>query len=244
VLARMPFRGTLLNTLTVVVGSLIGLGVGELVQEDLKTVALSGIGLIVACMGVKMFLDTKNVLIPTIAVVSGGLLGAWIGIDVGLANFAEWLRGSLGGGDTFNEGLVSASVLFCVGPLTLLGCVKDGLYRDIELLSFKSLLDGTAAVFFAAALGAGVLASALVVLVVQGLITAFAKPLRPLAERPQLAAEATAAGGAIMLAIAISLLGIRDDMRTETYLPALAIAPLVAPLFLKKEQMGTVTELP
>ena len=81
----MPFRGTILNTLTVLVGSLVGLGIGELMRTDLKSVALSGIGLVVACMGVKMFLETKNVLIPTIAVVSGGLLGAWVGIDVGLA---------------------------------------------------------------------------------------------------------------------------------------------------------------
>ncbi len=238
----MPFRGTLLNTLTVLVGSLIGLWIGKLMPEDLKSVALSGIGLIVACMGVKMFLETKNVLIPTIAVVAGGLLGAWIGIDVGLANFAEWLRSSIGGGDTFNEGLITASVIFCVGPLTLLGCVKDGLERNIDLLAFKSLLDGIGAVFFAAALGAGVLASAAVVLIVQGLITALARPLRPLAEKPQLAAEATAAGGAIMVAIAITLLGLRDDMRTEIYLPALAIAPLVAPLFLKKDQLATAKD--
>ena len=219
------------------VGALLGLWIGGAMPLDLKPVALSGIGLVVACMGVKMFLETRNVLVPTIAVVAGGLLGAWVGIDVGLATFAEWMRHSLNGGGTFNEGLITASVIFCVGPLTLLGCVKDGLEKDIQLLAFKSTLDGIGAVFFAATLGAGVLASAAVVLVVQGLITALARPLRPLAEKPQLAAEATAAGGAIMVAIAIGLLGLRKDMRTEIYLPALVIAPLVAPLFLKRQQL-------
>jgi uncharacterized membrane protein YqgA involved in biofilm formation len=234
VLARLPARGTLLNTLTVTVGALVGLWIGGHMPSDLKPVALSGIGLVVACMGVKMFLETKNVLIPTIAVVSGGLLGAWVGIDVGLDSMAEWLRQRLNGGDTFNEGLITASVIFCVGPLTLLGCVKDGLERDIELLAFKSTLDGIGAVFFAATMGVGVLVSAVVVFVVQGALTLLARPLRPLAERPQLTAEATAAGGAIMVAIAIGLLGLRDDMRTEIYLPALVIAPLAAPLFLKR----------
>ena len=235
-LARLPFRGTLLNTLTVLVGASLGLWIGDHMRTDLRAAAMGGIGLVVACMGVKMFFETKNALIPTIAVVAGGLLGKWIGIDVGLASLAEWVRERLGGGDTFNEGLITASVVFCVGPLTLLGCIKDGLERDIELLAFKSTLDGVGAVFFAATLGAGVLASAGVVLVAQGLITALAKPLRPLAERPQLVSEATAAGGAIMVAIAIGLLGLRKDMRTEVYLPALVIAPLIAPLFLKRNR--------
>jgi uncharacterized membrane protein YqgA involved in biofilm formation len=234
----VPFRGTLLNTATVLVGALLGLWIGDLVREELKVVALSGIGLVVACMGVKMFLETKNVLVPTLAVVGGGLLGAWLGLDVGLQNFAEWVRARLQGGENFNEGLITASVVFCVGPLTILGCVKDGLERDIGLLAFKSMLDGIGAVFFAATLGVGVLASAAVVLVVQGLLTAFARPLRPLAERPHLVAEATAAGGAIMLAIAVTLLGLRDDLRTEVYLPALVLAPLVAPLFVRRDPGG------
>lgn len=235
---RLPARGTLLNTATVLVGSLLGLALGKALPTDLKSVALTGIGLVVACMGVKMFFETKNALIPTISVIAGGLIGAWVGIDVGLGNTAEWLRGNLGGGDTFNEGLITASVIFCVGPLTLLGCIKDGIEGDIELLSFKSLLDGVGAVFFAATLGVGVLVSAAVVLVVQGLLTALAKPLRALAEKPQLANEATAAGGPIMVAIAIGLLGLRSDLRTEIFLPALVISPLVAPLFFKRDSTG------
>ena len=242
-LSRIPARGTLLNTATVAAGSAVGLLIGSAMPPDLKGVALMGIGLIVACFAIKMFLETKNVLVPTIAVVAGGLIGAAVGIDVGLDRFAEWMRASLQGGPNFNEGLVTASVLFCVGPLTLLGCVKDGLERDIRLLAFKSLLDGIGAVFFAAALGAGVLASAAVVLVVQGLLTALARPLRPLAERPQLTAEATAAGGAIMLAIAGGLLGILDGVRAEVYLPALVLAPLIAPLFLKRDPSGETADV-
>lgn len=234
----MPFRGTLLNTLTVLVGAGLGMWVGSGLSARLQEVALTGIGLVVIGLGVKLFLETKNLLITAIAIIGGGLIGAALGIDYGLAQFAESMRGVLGGDENFNEGLITASVLFCVGPMTLLGCIKEGLEKDIHLLSIKSLFDMVAAFFLAAGLGAGVLVSAGVVLVVQGLLTALARPLKPLAANPQLAAEASAAGGAIMFAIAINLLGLRK-IPTEVFLPALVIAPLVAPFFLKKASMGT-----
>ncbi|MCH7945051.1 MAG: DUF554 family protein, partial [Armatimonadetes bacterium] len=104
------------------------------------------------------------------------------------------------------------------------------------------VFDLVAALFLAAALGTGVLASAIVVLVVQGLLTALAKPLKPLVEKPQLAAEASAAGGVMLIAIGISLLDLRE-MPIEVFLPALVIAPLIAPLFLKGEQLGPGEEV-
>src|SRR6185503_10120269 len=120
VLRRLPFRGTLLNTLTVLVGACLGLMLGQSLREDLKDVALIGIGLINVGLGVKLFLETKNVLITGIAIIGGGILGAAIGIDVGLANLADSLKSIIGGDGHFNEGLITASVLFCVGPMTLL----------------------------------------------------------------------------------------------------------------------------
>ena len=232
---KIPFRGTLLNTLAVLVGSGIGLWANERLPEDLQGVALLAIGLVNIGMGVKLFLETRNVLIPTVAIIGGGLIGAAVGIDAGFASAAESMRSALGGDGNFNEGLITASVLFCVGPMTLLGCLKDGLERDIELLAVKSVFDFIAALFLAAALGTGVLASALVVLVAQGLLTALARPLRSLAEKPELTGEASAAGGMILIAIGVGLLGLRDErIPTEVFLPALVIAPLIAPLFLKR----------
>ena len=241
-LRRLPFRGTLLNTLTVLVGACLGLLLGQSLREDLKDVALIGIGLINVGLGVKLFLETKNILIPGIAIIGGGILGAAIGIDVGLANLADSLKSIVGGDENFNEGLITASVLFCVGPMTLLGCIKDGLERDIHLLALKSVFDMVAACFLAASLGTGVLVSAGVVLVVQGILTALARPLKPLATNPQLAAEASAAGGAIMVAIAVNLLKLRH-ISTEVFLPALVIAPLIAPLFLNKSVSPVTSDI-
>jgi uncharacterized protein len=130
------------------------------------------------------------------------------------------------GDPRFNEGLITTSILFCVGPMTLLGCIKDGLEGDTELLKLKSTLDGFGAFFFAAALGVGVLVTALVVLVFQGALTLAAKPLRFLAEDQEYVAEATAAGGIMMMATGLGLVEIRD-LPVANYLPALALAPLL-----------------
>ncbi len=227
----------MLNTGTVLLGASVGLLLGSRLPPDLQTIALSGIGLVTVAIALKMAFATKNVLIVAAAVALGGVIGKAMGIDVGLAQVAEWARGMTGGADArFNDGLVTASVLFCVGPMTVLGCVQDGVERKIDLLTLKSLLDGIASVFLAAAspaFGAGVLCSAAVVLVVQGAMTACARPLEPLTRRGHIMDELTAAGGAMTLAIGLSLLEVAPvkDLPKEVYLPALLIAPAMAALF-------------
>jgi uncharacterized membrane protein YqgA involved in biofilm formation len=180
-----------------------------------------------------MFLAGRNVLVIAASVALGGVVGKLIGIDAGLAGLAESARQTLGGGSGFNQGFVTASVLYCVGPMTVLGCVQDGLERRIDLLALKSLLDGAASVFLAAtspAFGAGVLASALVVLVVQSTLTGLARPLQKWAERRELIDEATAAGGAMMIAVGLGLLQLKR-IPTEVFLPSLVLAPLLASQF-------------
>jgi len=219
-------RGTLLNTLTVIVGSLLGLLFQSALQPEWETAAITGIGLVVACLGVKMFLASEQILVVVGAIAVGGVLGSALGIDHGLANLAIWAETVLGGEGKFNEGLLTASILFCVGPMTLLGCIQDGIERKIDLLAVKSLLDGIAAVFLAAVFGVGVLVSALVVLVIQGALTLAAKPLSPLTKRPAILAELTAIGGIMMVSIGLNLTGVLD-FRTELFLPALVLGPLV-----------------
>lgn len=218
-------RGTILNTATVAVGATVGLATGGLVPASYKTVAIEGLGLVVALIGVRMFLQSKNAIIGVASVAVGGILGAAIGISHCLAAFAEWCRHAVGGGGHFNEALITTSVLFCVGPMTLLGCLQDGLEGKIELLAVKSTLDGIGAFFFAATLGPGVLVTALVVLVVQGAITLAARKMQTFAKDEDLMAEATAVGGALMLGISLGMLNIKS-IHMETYLPALVLAPL------------------
>lgn len=241
----LPFRGALLNTATVIVGSLIGLLLGTRLPVEYQNIALSGIGLVTVGIAMKMFFETKNVLIVAASVAIGGVLGKIIGIDAGLAAAAEWARSSLGGDMDrgFNDGLVTAGVLFCVGPMTLMGCIQDGLERRIDLLSLKSLLDGISSAFLAAmspSFGKGVLASAALVLVVQSSLTAIARPLQPVAKNPNILAEATAAGGAMMLAIGFGLLKVPviKDIPKEVFLPSLVIAPLISAYLERRRNKG------
>jgi uncharacterized protein len=244
--SRLPFRGTLLNTLTVVTGATIGLMVGRLLPTGLQTVAMSGIGLVTTGIAVKMFLETKNVLVVAASVVVGGIIGKVVGIDLALGAAAEWTRSLTGSSSSgFNDGLITATVLFCVGPVTLMGCLQDGLERKTELLGLKSLLDGVSSVFLAAAsfsFGQGVLASAAFVLVIQGSLTAIARPIQSVAKNPNLVAEATAAGGSMMLAIGLGLLNVPvvKDIPKEVFLPALVIAPVLAALFERREARNSV----
>jgi uncharacterized protein len=219
-------RGTLLNTATVAGGALVGLAMRNVIPASWQPVAMSGIGLVVVALGVRMFLPSRNVLAVTMAMAVGGILGTILGLQHLLVVFADWARTALGGAGRFSEAVVTTSVLFCVGPMTLLGCLEDGLEGKIDLLKIKSTLDGVGAVFFAATLGPGVLVTAGIVLVVQGALTLSAKSLRGFANDEALLAEATAVGGIMMIATALGILELKS-LPVADYLPALAIAPIV-----------------
>lgn len=217
-------KGTLLNTATVTAGSLIGLAIGRFIPAEAQQVAMTGLGLVTVGIGIKMFLQSKNVLIVAASIALGGILGLLLHIQVGLDGLAEWVKASVGGGGKFSEGLVTACVLFCVGPMTILGCIQDGLEGKSELLALKSTMDGVASIFLAAINGIGVLFSAAFVLIVQGGITLAANPVAPLRNDEGLLAELEGTGGPIMIAIGLSLLELKR-IPTANYLPALILAP-------------------
>lgn len=217
-------KGTLINTATVTAGSLIGLAIGKLIPAEAQGIALNGLGLVTIGIGMKMFFGSKNVLIVAGSIALGGILGYLLHIQYGLDHLADWVKTSVGGGGKFSEGLVGAVVLFCVGPMTILGCLQDGLEGKSELLALKATMDGVASIFLAAASGVGVLFSAAFVLVVQGAITLAAKPLEFLRNDTELLAEFEGTGGPIMIAIGLALLELKR-IPTANYLPALVLAP-------------------
>jgi uncharacterized protein len=217
-------RGTLLNTATVAAGASLGLLIGKVIPHSYEVLVISTAGLITLGLGIKMFLGHKNLLAVAAAVMIGGCLGLLFGIDRGVNAFAEWAKVSLGGGGTFVEGLVTTSVLYCVGPMTLMGCIQDGLDGKSELLQLKALLDGMVGIFFAAALGPGVLVSAVVVLVVQGTLTVLARQLKTFAQDEDMVADAVAAGGILMMGISLGLLDLKR-IGVPNLLPALFLAP-------------------
>ncbi len=222
--------GTFLNVITVLIGGALGLLFGARLPERIKSTVVSGLGLFTAAMGLQMFFKTENPLIVLGALLIGALLGEWWKIEDGLARLGAWLEsrfmGQNGGSNRFIRGFMMASLLFCVGPMTILGAIQDGLTGDYNLLAVKSVLDGFAALAFASTLGVGVLFSSLVVLIYQGGISLLAAQLNALVTNAMMN-EMTAAGGVILLGLAVSSLLEIKKIRTGNFLPALAVAPLI-----------------
>lgn len=224
--------GTLINVATVVVGGLLGVALGSRLPERLRQTVIAGLGLFTLAFGLQMFLSTKNALAVLGSLLIGALLGEWWRVEDGLKNLGRWLEmrlmpsGSSGGENRFVRGFLTASLVFCVGPMAILGSIQDGLTGNYQTLAVKSMLDGFGALAFASTLGVGVIFSALVVLVYQGVITLLAFQLQAVVSDAMMI-EMTATGGVILLAIAISsLLEIRP-IRSGNFLPALVVAPLM-----------------
>lgn len=224
--------GTLLNIATVLVGGSIGLLFGARIPDRFKSTVIAGMGLFTAAMGLQMFLKTTNPLIVLGALLIGALLGEWWRIEDGLHNLGAILErrfardDSAEGSARFIRGFLTASLLFCVGPMTILGSIQDGLTGDYNLLAVKSVLDGFAALAFASTLGMGVLFSVIVILVFQGGISLLAVQLSAIVTDPMLA-EMTATGGVILVALALSSLLEIKKIRVGNFLPALFVAPLI-----------------
>lgn len=221
--------GTLLNIGTVLVGGLIGLAFGVRFSDRARSTVIAGMGLFTAAIGVRMFLETENPLYPLGGIVLGGLLGEALRIEDGLEALGVRLeqrfnRGPGSESATFVRGFLTASLLFCVGPMTILGSIQDGLRGDFQLLAIKSVLDGFAAMALASTLGVGVLFSVLVILVYQGGLTLFAAQAEAVLT-PAMTAEMTAVGGVVLIGLAVSNILDLRKIRTGNLLPALVVSP-------------------
>jgi hypothetical protein len=232
--------GTLLNAATVLVGGILGTVLGDRLPERVREQVVRGVGLFVLAMGVKFALDTGNLLYLLGGVVIGGILGSLAGIDRRLVALGDLLQrrfATPGRVSTVSEAFVTASIVFCVGPLTFLGSIQNGLTGDAGLLTIKSVLDGFTAIALAATLGWGVPLTVVVILVYQGGLALGAAALAGLLSEPQLR-EMNAVGGLLILGVGLKLLGIRD-VKVADFLPAILVAPLLVALVIKiKEAFG------
>jgi uncharacterized membrane protein YqgA involved in biofilm formation len=236
----MFLSGTLLNVLTVVIGTTAGLVVAGRFSERIRESLQVGIGLftlgIATSMALPVFSDPTAVmgdsLVVLVAVLLGVAIGEWLRIQDRLEDLGRWFERRLHRGDhpsSIAEAFVTASLVFCVGPLTVLGSLANGLTGDATLLATKSILDLVSSMAFAAALGAGVYLSTITVLVVQGSIAGLAFLLRDVLD-PRTILVTTSVGGVILLGMGFRLLELRS-IRVANFLPALLLAPLLIRLF-------------
>lgn len=227
----IPGLGTVLNTGTVLAGTTLGLAFGRLIPESLHRTIRVAIGLFVVVIGIQMALKTRNPLVLLVSVLVGVVIGELLHIDAGLQALARWVEArTRRGGEPGRVSLafITTSLIFVVGPLTVLGSFLDGTKGDITLLAIKSILDGVTSMVFAATLGWGVYLSAVSVLIVQGTLTLLAFLVHAGLTDLE-TAELTAAGGIAVLAIGLGLLDIKA-IKVANFLPSLVIAPLLAGL--------------
>jgi uncharacterized protein len=226
--------GTLINAAAVLAGTTLGTLLGGRLPERIRETVMHGLGLFTLVLGVSQGLEAFRpplsdltrgaVLIILGSVLVGGVLGELLRIERGLDRAGEALKARFGRRQArFTEGFVVASLVFCVGPLTILGSIQDGLSGDYQLLAIKSLLDGFGALAFASALGWGVGFSVITILVYQGVLSLSATALAGAFSDAMIAAM-SAVGGILIIGIGLRLLSLRE-VRVANLLPALPLAP-------------------
>jgi uncharacterized membrane protein YqgA involved in biofilm formation len=224
--------GTLINVAAILIGGTIGLFFGSHIPERFKSTVIAGMGIFTSALGMQMFLKTENSLIVLGALLIGALLGEWIGIEDWLQTLGETLEkrfsrdSETGSNSKFVRGFMVSSLLFCIGPIAIIGSIQDGLTGDYSLLAVKSTLDGFAAIAFASTLGVGVLFASLPILIYQGGVSLLANQLNAIVTDPMMA-EMTATGGILLIGVGISNLLEIKKIRVGNFLPALIAAPLI-----------------
>src|SRR2546428_6707762 len=233
------WTGTVLNAATVLAGALIGTGLGDHLPERLRENVVRGVGLFTLAMGAKFAIDTANLLYLLGAILVGGIVGSLLRLDERLVALGDSLQRRFGGGSsTVSEAFVTSTIVFCVGPLTFLGSIRNGLTGDASLLAIKSVLDGFTSIALAATLGWGVLLTIPLILLYQGGLALGASAFAGLLSDLQLR-EMSAVGGLLIIGVGLKLLNIRD-VKVADYLPAILVAPLLVAAGVRIKEAGAL----
>lgn len=224
--------GTLINTATVVVGGTVGVAMGDKIPERVRVVVVQVIGMVTIGLGLSDLLKTHNMVFPLLGMVFGAVIGELLRIEDRLQGIGEFIRKRFAKRQEpgpFVTGFVTATLLFCIGPLTILGAIQDASGATPQLYIIKGTLDGFMSVIFGAIHGVGVLFSAVSVFIVQGTLTLFGTRLDALLN-DRMRIELFAAGGLAVMAIGLNLLEIKK-IRLGSLLPGLIITPILVQLF-------------
>ena len=225
-------KGTIVNVIAIFLGCSVGLILKSKFPEKIGKIVMQALGLAALLIGAQMALKTNNILLVIFSLVIGGVIGEIIDIEEGLEKFGERVKLKFKSNDTserFVEGFVTASLLYCVGSMAIMGALKEGLSGNPDILYAKSLLDGVTSLAFTAAMGIGVLFSVIPVFLYQGGITLLSRLIKDFLS-PEIINEMTAVGGILILGIGFGLLEIRK-IKVGNLLPAILVAALLAAIF-------------
>lgn len=218
--------GTIVNVAAVLVGSSIGLIIHKKLPERLVQVTFQVLGLFTILLGIKMALDSENLLILIFSLLLGGLLGSGLKLNDGLEKYTDKLNSRFGEkNQSFNKGLITAFLLFCVGSMTIIGALEEGMNGDPKLLLIKSLMDAFSSIALTVAFGIGVMFSVVPLFIFQGGLTLLAMWLGSFFPEIYIT-EISAVGGILLLALGLNLLEI-TKIKMIDLLPALLFSPLL-----------------
>jgi len=223
--------GVLVNVVAVLLGGAVGLIIKKGIPERFSKAIMTGIGLVILFIGIEGALKGGNPIILVISIVLGVVTGTALNIDKRLNTLGQMLEnrvsvGKSDGESSIAKGFVTASLLFCVGAMAIVGSINSGLTGDHSIIFTKSVIDLIAAAVLAVSLGVGVLFSAGAVLVYQGSLVLLAQLLRPLLYSPTIIAEINSAGSIIIVALGLNMLGL-TKIKVADFLPAVVFAPIV-----------------
>jgi len=223
------------NTGTVIAGSLIGLLLGNILPERLRDTVMKGLGLCTLYIGITGMFGSENPLITIISIAVGAIIGELCDLDGRLTRFANWLEGRFRkkngqGKASIAEGFITASLVFCVGAMTIVGSLNSGLTGDHQMLYTKATLDFVSSIIFASSLGVGVLLAAGAVFTIQGGIACLASFVAPLLQRGNTIAEMVVVGSVLIVGLGLNILGI-TKLKIMNYVPAIFL-PILLCLFM------------
>lgn len=231
--------GTLINVGLIVGGSVLGLGIGHRVPERARTTLLQVLSFVTIVIGVSDAMDTRNIVFPLVGMALGALVGEALGLEERVAALGTWLERkvpardpagrSADGTARFVTGFVTASALFCIGPMTILGALQDATGETPQIYIIKGLLDGFVSIMFAATWGIGVAFSAIAVLIVQGGLTVLGSGIDAVLDE-RMRTELFAAGGLALIGIGLNVAGI-TKVRLVSLLPGLVLTPVLVAVF-------------
>ena len=224
--------GTLINTATVLIGGMVGIAMGDKIPDRVRVIVVQVIGMVTIGLGLSDLLKTHNMVFPLLGMVFGAVIGEVLRIEDRLEGIGEVIRKRFAKRQDpgrFVSGFVTATLLFCIGPLTILGAIQDASGATPQLYIIKGTLDGFMSVIFGAIHGVGVLFSAVSVFVVQGTLTLFGTQLDSLLN-DRMRIELFATGGLAVMAIGLNLLDIKK-IRLGSLLPGLIVTPVLVQLF-------------
>ena len=217
--------GTIANVAAIAAGVVVGLAVRRGISEKIQTTIMQGLGLVVLLVGLKMARQTQNEIILILSLAAGAVLGGYIDIENKLNAFGKWLENKVGSRRRgVSKAFITASLIYCVGAMTIMGSIEDGLTGEPKVLYIKSMLDGIASIIFTVAMGVGVILSIIPVFVIQGSITLFAESIKEILT-DNMVAEMNAVGGLLIVGIAFNLLGIKK-INVVNLLPAVPLVLL------------------